>query len=331
MQSMTNVPLVSVIIPCYKQAQYLPETVESVLKQTYPRVEVVVVNDGSPDDTESVARAYGDRIRHIGRPNGGISAARNTGIAHAGGAYVKFLDSDDSLHPDQIQWQMDAIAGRQDAVSFTGCRLFRDGHPEHFIDHVPRATNLVPDLFKDLDWGSILCYLFPRKLVDAVGGFAEGVHHAEDWYFACRVGLLDPLFLLDPRIGCYYRQRARSASSDRTAWNRSQARLTIQLHDALRERGRADWFGRSLLELEQSLYQGLVQLGIRDRELLDGLLRRIKELQAREGFGLYGRRFRFLAHVLGYARAERLRAFLVHLFKIRPPETLDTAAWRQNG
>jgi glycosyltransferase involved in cell wall biosynthesis len=331
MQSMTTPPLVSVIIPCYKQAQYLPEAIDSVLKQTYPHVEIVVVNDGSPDDTESVANAYGDRIRYVWRPNGGISAARNTGIAHATGAYLKFLDADDYVHPDQIQWQMEALAGRDNAVSFTGCRLFRDGHPEQYIDHVPRAKNLLPDLFDDLDWGSIHSYLFPRKLIEAVGGFAEGVHHAEDWYCFCQVGLLDPVFLPEPRIGSYYRLRPRSASSDRTAWIRSQARLTILLHDTLRQRGRRDWFGRSLLRFEQGIYQSLVQMRIRDRELLDGLLERIKELQAREGFGRYGWRFRLLARVLGYARAERLRAFVVRMFKIRPPETLDTAAWRQNG
>jgi glycosyltransferase involved in cell wall biosynthesis len=324
-------PLVSVIIPCYKQAQYLGEAINSVLNQTYPRIEVVVVNDGSPDDTEAVARAYGDRIRYVWRPNGGISAARNTGIASAGGDYLKFLDSDDYLHAEQIQWQMEAVNGREDAVSFTGCRLFRDGHPEQYIDHVPGAKNLVPDLFKDLDWGSILCYLFPRKLVQAVGGFAEGVHHAEDWYFACQVGLLDPEFLPEPRIGCYYRQRPRSASADRSAWMLSQGRLTVQLHDALRALGRRDWFGRSLLEFEQGIYESMVQGRIADNDLMQGLLARIKELQAREGFGKYSWRFRLLARVFGYAAAERLRAFLVRLLKLRPPETLDTAAWRQNG
>ena len=105
----------------------------------------------------------------------------------------------------------------------------------------------------------------------------------------------------------------------------------MQLHDVLRERGRRDWFGRDLLEFEQGIYEGLVRLRIRDRDLLDGVLDRLRELQGREGFGKYGWRFRLMARVLGYARAERLRAFLVRLLKIRPPETIDTAAWRQKG
>jgi glycosyltransferase involved in cell wall biosynthesis len=327
---MNSSPLVSVIIPCYKQAQYLPEAIDSVLAQTYPHVEVIVVNDGSPDDTEAVAQGYGERIRYVARPNGGISAARNSGIAVARGAYLKFLDSDDYLHPEQIARQMEALAGRDDAVSFTACRLFRDGQPEQYQDHLPQAKALLPELFTGMDWGSILCYLFPRKLVDAVGGFAEGVHHAEDWYFAVRVGMHDPELKLDPRIGCYYRQRAGSASANRTAWTRSQARLTMQLHDELRAIGRRDWFGPVLLAFEQGIYEGVVSQGIKDPDLLSGLLGRIKELQAREGAGKNGWRFRLLAGTLGYALAERVRAFMVRVLKIRPPETLDTASWRQN-
>jgi len=324
----SDTPLVSVIIPCYRQARYLPEAIDSVFGQSYPAVEVLVINDGSDDDTESVARRYGERIRYVWRPNGGISAARNSGIQHARGAYLKFLDADDYLHPEQIARQIEAVGDSDNCVSFTGVRLFRDGHPEEHLDHVPPATALLPDLFKPLDWGSILGFLFPAHLVREVGGFAEGVTHAEDWYFACRIGLLDPCFKVDPRVGCYYRQRAGSASADRSAWVRSQSRLVMELHDLLRDRGRRDWFGIDLLKFEQGAYEALVRLGIREPALLDGLLRRIKELQAREGFGNYGWRFRLMARVLGYARAEQLRAFTVRAMNIRPPQSLDTASWR---
>ncbi len=325
---MSETPLVSVIIPCYRQARWLPEAIDSALGQAYPAVEVLVVNDGSDDDTEAVARAYGDRIRCIGRPNGGVSAARNTGITHARGAYLKFLDADDYLHPEQISRQVELASGRDDVVSFTGVRLFRDGHPDEHLDHVPAAAALLPDLFKDLDWGGILAYLFPARLVREVGGFAEGIHHAEDWDFFCRVGLLEPRFVVDPRIGCYYRQRAGSASADRAAWVRSQARLVLNLHEKLRGAGRRDWFGLDLLKFEQGCYEELVRLRLREPELLTGLLRCIQELQAREGFGNYGWRFRLLARALGYARAERLRGFVVRTLNLQPLETLDTASWR---
>lgn len=325
---MSDKPLVSVVIPCYRQAAYLPEAIDSVLGQSYPAVEVLVVNDGSDDDTEAVAQRYGDRIHYLRRDNGGISAARNTGIQHARGAYLKFLDADDYLHPHQIARQMEAIGTSDNAVSFTGVRLFRDGRPEEYLDHVPTATALLPDLFKPLDWGSILGFLFPMRLVREVGGFAEGVTHAEDWYFACRVGLLDPRLVVDARIGCYYRQRAGTASADRSAWVRSQSRLLLQLHDELRQSSRRDWFGIDLLKFEQGAYESLVRLGVRVPELHEGLLQRIKELQAHEGFGNYGWRFRLLARVLGYANAEHLRAFVLKTLNVRPTEELDTASWR---
>jgi glycosyltransferase involved in cell wall biosynthesis len=327
---MSATPLVSVIIPCYRQARYLPEAVDSVLTQTHPAVEAIVVNDGSDDDTEAVALRYGDRVRYVRRNNGGISAARNTGIAHARGAYLKFLDADDYLQPEQVARQIELAGGREDIVSFTGVRLFRDGQPDDYLDHVPRAKALLPGLFKDLDWGSILGFLFPTRLVKAAGGFAQGVTHAEDWFFACKVGLLDPVFKVDPRIGCYYRQRTGSASADRSAWVRSQAQLLLELHPLLRATGRRDWFGLDLLKFEQGNYEAMVRLGLREPALLDGMLGCIRELQATEGFGNYGWRFRLLARLVGYACAERIRAAAVRALKRRPVPSLDTGAWRES-
>jgi glycosyltransferase involved in cell wall biosynthesis len=327
---MSDQPLVSIVIPCYKQAEYLAETIDSALAQTYRPLEILVVNDGSPDDTEKVAKSYGDKIVYIYRENGGLSAARNTAIAKATGFYLKFLDSDDQLHPEQIARQVEAMAGREDCASLTAVRLYRDGYPDQYLDHVPRATNFLPDLFKDLDWGAPIGWLFPTKLVREVGGFNEKLRYAEDWDFFCKVGMLDPepRLLTDERIGCFYRQRAGSMSANRIGMASSRARILFEVHDRLRANGRDDWFGLDLLKTEQGNYEGLVQLGSKDPELLNGLLRRIQELQQRVGFGAYGWRFRWMARCLGYARAERLRSFIVRALKIKPPETLDTAAWR---
>jgi glycosyltransferase involved in cell wall biosynthesis len=305
--------------------------VDSALGQSYPAIEVLIVNDGSDDDTEAVARGYGDRVRYVYRPNGGLSAARNSGIAQARGAYFKFLDADDSLHPDQIAWQMAALAGRPNCVSLTGVRLYRDRCPEQFLDHLPTAKALLPDLFRDIDWGGIHGFLFPAGLVRAVGGFDATLRFAEDWNFFCRVGLHGPLLLTDPRIGAYYRLRAGSMSTNRVGMTTTRAGLLIELHDLLQAASRPDWFGLDLLKLEQATYHGLVLQGVRDPRLLDGLLTRIHELQRREGFGLFGWRFRLLARLLGYARAERVRAHILRITRKKPPEALDTGAWRESA
>ena len=100
----------------------------------------------------------------------------------------------------------------------------------------------------------------------------------------------------------------------------SRGRLLVELHDILEARGRPEWFGIDLLHAQQAAYQGMVQHSSGDRELLDQLLRRIRELQQRVGFGQFGWRFRLLAACLGYARAERLRAAIVRWFRRRPKD-----------
>jgi glycosyltransferase involved in cell wall biosynthesis len=325
---MSDRPLVSIIIPCYKQAQYLAETIDSALAQTYSPLEILVVNDGSPDHTEQVARSYGDKIVYIYRENGGLSAARNTAIARARGKYLKFLDSDDQLHPEQIARQLQALAGREDCVSLTATRLYRDGKPEEFLDHIPQATALLPDLFFDYDWGAPIAWLFPTALIKAVGGFDESFRYFEDLDLLTKLGARGVPLVVDRHIGCYYRQRAGSMSANKVGMASARARIFIRLHDQLRNSGREDWFGIHLLKTEQSAYQYLVEIQVRNTELLDPLLTRIKELQTRVGFGQYGWRFRFLARLLGYARAERLRSWIIRRRQVNPQASLDTQAWR---
>ncbi len=96
-----NMPLVSVIIPCFNHARFLQEAVESVLQQTYPNIEIIIVNDGSTDDTEQTAKSF-EGIKYFYQPNKGLSAARNAGIKEASGEFLVFLDADDWLYKDAI-------------------------------------------------------------------------------------------------------------------------------------------------------------------------------------------------------------------------------------
>ena len=104
-------PLVSVVIPTYNYGQYVTEAVESALAQTYSAVEVIVVDDGSTDDTRERLAGYRNRIRYIDQKNQGLSAARNTGIRAANGEYIAFLDSDDVFHTRRLELQVPVLAG----------------------------------------------------------------------------------------------------------------------------------------------------------------------------------------------------------------------------
>src|ERR1700741_4506685 len=100
---MTAAPTVSVVIPTYNRALLIRQAIDSVLRQTFSDFEIIVADDGSTDDTEAVVRSYGDRIRYLRVPHGGISHPRNAGMAAARGRYFTFLDSDDLLYPYALE------------------------------------------------------------------------------------------------------------------------------------------------------------------------------------------------------------------------------------
>ena len=118
---------VGVVIPCYGYAHLLAEAVESALGQSYPPRQVVVVDDGSPDDTAAVAARYGAAgVRYLRRPNGGPGAARNTGAAACDTAYLVFLDADDRLDPLYLERTLPVLEAAGDEIGYvyTQCRYF---------------------------------------------------------------------------------------------------------------------------------------------------------------------------------------------------------------
>ncbi|MBS1600012.1 MAG: glycosyltransferase [Bacteroidetes bacterium] len=124
--------LVSVIIPCYNHSQYLGKAIESVLNQTYPHMEVIVVDDGSTDDPFSVCKKY-EGVKYVRAERVGLPAARNIGVKHSEGHFLVFLDADDFLYPDGIQHNLDCFTANKKLVLVSGAH-----------DRVDSAGNLLP-------------------------------------------------------------------------------------------------------------------------------------------------------------------------------------------
>ena len=117
-------PVISIIVPCYNQAQYLPETLQTVLEQTYANWECIIVNDGSPDNTEEVALEWcgkDDRFKYLKKENGGLSDARNYGIKHSLGKYILPLDSDDKISKDYTKEAIELLE-KDPAIKLVFCR-----------------------------------------------------------------------------------------------------------------------------------------------------------------------------------------------------------------
>lgn len=108
-------PLVSIVIPVYNGSNYMSEAIDSALAQTYNNIEIIVVNDGSKDNSEEIAKSYGDKIRYFAKENGGVSTALNLGIRNMCGEYFSWLSHDDLYTPDKIEKNIAALMGKDKA------------------------------------------------------------------------------------------------------------------------------------------------------------------------------------------------------------------------
>lgn len=175
-------PLVSVIIPSFNNARFLPEAIESILNQSYTDVEIIVVDDGSTDDTQSVLARYGDRLVTHTQTNQGVCVARNQGLEMASGEYVVFLDADDYFLPDKIRDQVDAfLAAPYVQMVHSGWDVVNeDGSLIHHRMPWTRVPRL--DLESFLLWKPVhpAALMFRKDLLVEVGGFDSSLSQAED-------------------------------------------------------------------------------------------------------------------------------------------------------
>jgi glycosyltransferase involved in cell wall biosynthesis len=177
--SPTGVPLVTVVIGVYNAERYLAEAIDSVLAQTHPNIELIVVDDGSTDASGRIAEQYGDPVRCIQQENGGMAAARNRAIPEAHGSYLSFLDADDRFPPDKLRNQL-AVFDAQPELDVVY------GHVTEFLspdlDEAARALLRAPE--HDVPWPTPNLMLVTRESFLRVGVFSTElkVGIGVDWY-----------------------------------------------------------------------------------------------------------------------------------------------------
>jgi len=181
-------PRVSVIIPTYNRSKLLRVALESALAQTYPNIEVIVVDDGSTDDTAEVMAQYAGRVTYIKQANQDAAAARNTGIRAASGEYLTFLDDDDLILPTKIERQVQVLASRPE-VGLVHCRFYHtneDGNYLYKAGLLPEGEVLQKLVCSDFVWMG--APLIRRHCFDQVGLFDEEIPSiAADWDMWLRV------------------------------------------------------------------------------------------------------------------------------------------------
>jgi glycosyltransferase involved in cell wall biosynthesis len=180
-------PKVSIVIPVYNGSDYLREAIDSSLAQTYPNLEIVVVNDGSRDDgaTERIARSYGDKIRYFSKENGGVASALNTAIDKMSGEYFSWLSHDDLYTPNKVEAQVGALANLEDrerVIAYSDFAVFTDDPNRVREVHLPDVS---PESFRYfLAADSVLhgcTLLIPKRAFDECGIFNEKLRTTQDY------------------------------------------------------------------------------------------------------------------------------------------------------
>ncbi len=189
--------LVSVIVPNYNYAHYLREAIDGVLAQTYPEIEIIVVDDGSSDASKEILESYGDQIVTIFQSNQGVSAARNNGVMASRGKFVAFLDADDAWLPAKIEREVRRFAFEEDlGLVHVGMREM-DADGNEFRERLNGGEGRISNQLLLLATGGILGggsgFMVPRAVFDEVGGFDTALSTSADWDLFYRIASRYPI------------------------------------------------------------------------------------------------------------------------------------------
>lgn len=319
---------VSVLIPAYNAAAFLGQTLDSVLGQSWPQLEVIVVDDGSTDDTLAVAQRYASsRVRVVTQPNAGASAARNHAFSLATGTYIQYLDADDLLHPDKIRAQLACLQGQPTTVlSSSAWAMFYTEPDEQALTPTvlwhdySDPTQWLVDAWENAAWMQPSAWLAHRSLIEAAGPWNENLTLHDDGEFFSRVVLASSGIVFCPEAKSFYRKGLSDSLSTIRSVRAVRSHLTVcELYEQHLLARRADEATRRACA---NNFQSLVyEYYPHYPEVLRAAEARIKALGGSTVQPRISPLFGKLSRVLGWKLSKRIQNF-VYQYKLNP------AAWR---
>lgn len=250
-------PLVSILIPLYNAGDYIAQTIENCLAQTYKNIEIIIVDDGSADDGLQIAKAYAqkhDRIKVYAQENGGAPRARNFAFEKSGGDYIQYLDADDLMSENKIASQM-ALVERYGEDTVYSCRF------EHFVTQVGEGGYVKRGVDRSFDsglewliaawsgaWmGVIMSWLTPRALIEKAGPWNEKLKKNQDGEFFSRVLVQAHRVIFVEDAVVYYRMTGSSSVASQFSERAARSVLeTCNLYEAHTKEMKHPQLGKAL-------------------------------------------------------------------------------------
>jgi glycosyltransferase involved in cell wall biosynthesis len=319
--------LVSVIIPLYNSEKYIAQCINSVLSQTWPNKEIIVVDDGSTDSSLNIAKSF-ESVKVISQENKGASTARNRGLREAKGKYIQFLDADDFLSEDKISSQINALNDSEDYLGLCTTVHFKDtddinslpvlsewysvgsNDPVDFLLKLYSGCEVLPG------YGGMVqpnAWLTPRKLIDMAGPWNEFRCPDDDGEFFCRVVLASKGIKFSDKGINYYRKfdTGNSLSAQKSREALENIYLAIDLkYNYLKDRA-------NLQLLNPILARHYWLLGVstypKHKDISDRAIKKAKVLGYRGVKYISGRSSTVLGRLLGW-RIVRLLSYFKHGF-----------------
>jgi len=198
--------MVSVIVPTYNGSKYIKQTIESALAQTYKRIEVIVVDDGSTDGTRDVLKTYMNRIVYVYKGNGGPASARNEGIKQAKGEFIAFLDGDDIWEKEKLEKQMVKLTN--DDIGFVYSRVKKIDEKGYIVQSALNKKYLAGDIVEPLFYGNFIptsSVVVKKECFESVGMFdeREDFISVEDYDMWLRIAALYKIGFVDEQLVLY--------------------------------------------------------------------------------------------------------------------------------
>jgi glycosyltransferase involved in cell wall biosynthesis len=312
-------PLVSILIPAYNAEKWIQETIKSALNQTYSNVEIIVVNDGSRDNTLTILKRFESvRVKVVDQKNAGSAAARNTALTHSQGEYVQWLDHDDLLAANKIAEQMKQVQKIGDDR-----RLF-SGTFSTFFFCPERATTNIGPLWKDLSpleyfytkfehdqWLHTTCWLVSRKLTELAGPWLDLRSPDDDGEYFCRVVAASNGLIFVPTATSYWRV------GNSTSFSYSRQNSVNSLQTMLESTSRCIAHFRALEDSERSrkacvtfLRNRLIYYYPEQKEMLDQIYALARDLGGSLSKPPLLPHYEFVRKLVGWRWAKRVQDFI---------------------